>query len=664
MKRHLGKSGFSIIEIVVASVVLAIIVGSAMTFMSNTETKDTFRGKIQSNNACLAEANKILSNIKEKGQSRYRLNYPDARIKTGNYVFGAGVNDSTGKDSAEPGITHAHRWDPALPIYEVAPDANVLSPSYLIMGYMMALQGMYNSSSGTFCASPGAASYGDNSIITDPTSGLLDTIGGNAMADATSRLRIQIFNVETGAISCPGSVNIRPVGAKEATLTTRRQRPPGLTAANHPLSASEEVFDPNTAQTYNLGFLVTATVRYTDRKGSIRSCSVQEKFQYNAQPENSLTLEFEDLEGTLAATDDTNVPEGINTTVRSSNQDNPADYSESNLAVPNAIYNSCSGTNTRNISFRMTRTRPGSIHMCRNLSALRAATAGTDYRTGGTPLHTYNGFALEMGRPLRTTFYSTELMQRDAGNGATDTNLYFASKDEAGSDPAGDLFVAGLYYPAGTYYCIGNAGCGGSADGTSTAEIIDRAMPRFPRGSAAPGGTLNTHFFNSAGGYRYYLPSDHNADTDTAANWQPCEQVANVCGNAGSDVTGVFEYGDDATGRRDAYRVSIPNLPGGCEVHIQIAEVDAGYNVKATEFREYIQEKVPGNKLCRNETLGNARFLLMDPMGAGTWFFACTGVSTTLSNQAAAAPSCQSSPTTDCCIDYPFYPEYKAFHDP
>lgn len=671
MKRHLGQSGFSILEIVVATVVLAIIVGSSMTFMSNTETKDAFRGKIQATNACLAEANKILANIKEKGQARYRLNFPAASIKASSYLFSAGEEDQNDRDSSEPGIPHSDRWPITQPIYSIATDANVLRPNLLVMGYMTALQSMYNAN-GAFCT-PGITSttgYSDGTILTAPTTALLD--------NAVSRLRIQVFNIQTGVIGCaPASVNIRPVGASESTLTSRRRRPPGLTALNHPLSANEEVFDPAAGTRFDLGFLVTVSVEYQDRKGSNRSCSVQEKFQYNAQPENTLTLEFEDDEDPNdlgLPRNDENVPEGINSTVRSSTIANPPSYSGNNLAASGGIYNGCSGTNSRDITFRMTRTRPGSIHMCRNLSVQRSASSGgavnytNDYRSNATVLHGYTGFALNVGRPLRTTFYSTELMQPSTN---LSFNAYFAAKDEILGDQPGDLFIAGLYYPRGTYYCVGRAGCGGSTVADSSLEIINRALPRFPGGSGTPSGT----FFNSAGGYRYYLPSNHNPNL-TTHNWVPCEQLTNICGN-GQDVNAGFVYGNDSNvnGELDAYRMKIPNLPGGCEVHIQIAEVDAGYNVKATEFREYIQEKVPGNKLCRNVDIGNGLFNAMDPMGnrdfivaptgnTGTWFFACTGTAEALAAEAATAPSCQSNPTGDCCINYPFYPEYKPYHDP
>lgn len=647
-------------EVIIASVILAIIVGSSMTFMSNTETKDTFRGKVQTESTCLAEAHKTLASIKEKGHSRHIVTYPSASIRSGDYTIASGQLDQLGLSTTEYGIVHSHRWP--SPIMEVAPDANVLRPHLLIMGYMNALQAMYNSNPTGFCDTAselGRPSYGPGVIIR-PSTSVLGSGFGNAYASATAYLRIQVYNTSSGGISCPGSINIRPPGADEANLDARRRRP-RMTTLNetpaknlpHPNDVNEEVFDEDPTVVHNRGFLVTSTVQYTDRKGQTRSCSVQEKFQYNAMPENSLTYEFEDIEASI---DDEDVPEDINTTVTSTGVQNPPRYDEKGMNLSRSIYNGCAETNARDVSIRLTRVRAGSIFMCRDLSTQRAATAypgaGWDYSTNSANhTHGYNGFAMRFSEPMRTTFYSTELLQ----------HAYWADREN--DDTSSNLFIAGLYYPEGTYYCLGEMGCAAGNAGTSTNELINRALPRFPGGSWNPTGTSV-----AVGTYRYFVPSNHSAGSDLTANWVPCERMAiasyRICGSGTvssvASELGFSEGSGTSTTRRDAFHMKFENLPGGCEVHVQIAEVDAGYNVKATEFKEYIQEKVPGNKLCRNQNLSNARFDKFNPMGAGTWFFACSNVYA----DAAGAPECDATETGDCCIDYPFYPHYRSHIDP
>ena len=192
-------------------------------------------------------------------------------------------------------------------------------------------------------------------------------------------------------------------------------------------------------------------------------------------------------------------------------------------------------------------------------------------------------------------------------------------------------------------------------------------MPRFasPTGGYNPGGVLNTHFLHKllhpVQLVRSYVPSNHGANTNTAVKWVPCERLpveGNICGTGTVQIVGNgFRPGTPAQ-PLDGYEMRINNLPGGCEVHIQMAEVDAAYNVRTVDFKEYIQEKIPGNKLCRNAVAQNGRFNVFDgghPAGnihEPVWFFACD----TLYADAATAPSCGSSPNADCCVDYPFYP--------
>lgn len=720
MRHPLSQSGFSLIEIIIASIILAIVVGSSLTFMGNTETKDTFGGTVQGTSACLLEANKILANIKEKGQARTRLNFPAAQIAGGTYRFlNNTILDQIGQSTSEFGIPFAHRWPaPAdSQIYETQPaapgNAFVLRPNLLIMGYMSAMQAMYNSNSAGFCTGSGMASYVDDggieNIITANTNPLLNhpTLG-----NATSRLRIQIFNTNSGATSCPARVNIGPRGTDNSTANYRR-RPRGLSiGVNHPDNNNEEVFDhsPTNPASTNLGFLVTARVNYTDRSGQAKSCSVQEKFQYTTQPQNSMTLEFEDIDtpapvpATNPSSNDSNIAEGINTTIRTTDGsdftqttvrtnagNNSPTFSASGAAAhqfagPNRpIYYGC-GENTPNPSsvvLRLTRTRSGSIHMCRNLSVLRTARELTG---GANPLSDpehgtlwdYEAISLSAAKAgfavridgntiipvvqknitagLTNTFYSTELIQPEI--------TYYARKHMADNN----TFMTGLFYPQGTYYCLNEDNCGG---GGSAEAIIRKALPRFPRGSYRPN-DLAAPAPVAEGGFRYHHPLTRTgagtaAATSTTANWIPCEQLTNICNTPGALASAGFKA-ENGPNQRDAYEMRYNNLPSGCEVHIQVAEVDAGYNISATEFREYVQEKTPGNWVCRNGTTGNGIFNNKDSLTphappsvapgyppSPMWFFACA--------PASPAPLCGDvGPSVDCCLPFPMFPRYKATH--
>lgn len=700
MKRHLGQAGFSIVEIVVASVILAIIVGSSLTFMSNTETRDTFRGKIQQDNTCLTEANKIISNLKERGQSRMRLNFPSNILNNGarpTKTFGV-VLDQTyeGFFPWEPGIANSDRWPTTKPVYttNLASDSNTIRPSLLIMGYMNALQGIYNSNSAICSNANGLSSYldqlGANSIIIQPTSNFNQPSGA---ANPSAFLRIQPFNTQTGTVlACPSTVYVRPAGPREASLATNlyTPQPPGggFPAIVNP--TGNNIFLADSEFSHTTGFLVTARVNYVDRKGQPRSCSVQEKFQYNAQPENSLTLEIKDTGatatgGTWSAENINDTPVtapahdvlDINGTIKAVGVANPPDWSSAAGAnAPASQFIGCGQTanHVRSVNFRMTRTRPGSIHMCRNLSSMRVAqdvSAGTgayDYaqlnqlvNSGGSAYPDW-GFMVRFSRGTFITFNSNELA----------AHPYFRARDATTNAVRNDLVMGGLYYPESTnisdgpnsvsgsfpngtsshsgYYCFSATGCGG---GGTTADLIRRALPRSANGAGTWNSTApaNTRDFNT---------SIQNLAADGTRDWVPCESLTNVCDSASTLSTTRFVQGNSSTSALDAYHLRIDNLPSGCDVHIQIAEVDAGYNVKATEIREYIQEPQLGNKLCRKGFAGTL-FTTGPPSHPdfrGKWFFACTGGSTPYA-PAGTAPNCSDGVgNQDCCFDYPDYPQY------
>lgn len=732
MQRHLGHSGFSLIEIVIASVILAIIVGSTLTFMSNTETQDSFRGKIQQDSTCLAEANRVITNIKERGQSRVRLNFPRSKIVGGSYVFtgptdpaigaqgspdiNAGV-DTNGDGNftndndyspAEPGIIFANRW--ATPIYAATPPNAfapavpgpfVVRPHLMIMGYMTALQTMYNSNPSGFCGGSGLQTYGDNTIILQPTTTFNQRQGAAA---PITRLRIQPFNTQSGAVTACTAVNVRPAGPRESTLNARTSTATSASPTASPYyppitnATGIYIFEPDSTTQVDVGFLVTATVDYVDRKGASRSCFVQEKFQYNGQPENSETLEIQDTDQTADATNSTGWTTGaaindtnnstkldINGTIRSLGIANPPALNDG--ATSNTMYVGCgdvASQHSRSINFRLTRTRPGSVHMCRDLSSLRLAQETTGHGDGGydyalihqlrssngsnyTATPFMNGFMVRFSTGMFTTFHSHELMRLP----------YFRGKGEGTGTPYNNLLIGGLYYPqtyshanihpshpvqssfgqigdpdfeGAGYYCFSGAGCAGSG---TAADMVRRALPR----STHANGSWNVKNAST----RYFQAPFNYANS--LINWVPCENLTISRCTGTTVAVSQFTPGNNSSSQRDAYHIRLNNLPSGCDVHVQIAEIDAGYNVKATEVREYIQEPQLGNRLCRKGYAGG-QFGAIGNDFRGKWFFACT-YGPNAYGPASAAPGCtDGNQDQDCCIPFPDFPEYRPVSTP
>jgi len=629
---------------------------------------------LQANNACLAEANRVMNNIKERGliRSRYTLPVPiGSTFATAMTVSGTQPTAAT-----ENGLTVGQRWMTGEEIYGPLADPQILRPYVEIMGYMNFLQALYNNNKSAFCPNSGP---GNVDSASDPVNtGVSDS---SNLANAHSYLKVQPFDTTTGTVvACNAAganapIHIRPPHDASSAYSTTIPVSDTTTVGNLPLirttgtqanypNGTKSMFAADSVVTDTKGWAVTVTVNYEDRKHTSQSCSIQEKFQYSTQPANLSKFEFQDIEGAdpSAAQSDTATPENLNGTVRmhwlSADPIYPAtdpltggvhptaDYSQSTTlpsdpsADPtNTLFYGCASSDyNRSVNLRLKNVRPGSIMMCRNLSSMRdlpTQAAGVE--------HAYFPFA------QRTTFYSTELLQ----------NAYFAAQDNADSI-AGDMMIFGLYYPAsaapgGDYYCYSAEGCSN--------------LPRFSYGfdgSYLPAGQPATHTWTDPSNpsiAHYYPRTTPAAAAASTTGWVPCETI-NVCGVTPTYAGFVPGFRTDAATANDfdAYHLQINNLPVGCEVDIQMNEVDAGYNAKATEFKEYIHEKIPGDKLCRN---GDASHLLNPVSGGPThgaheWFFACsskTQYQDLTYGAGLSVPKCTSgNDTTPCCLDFPFYP--------
>lgn len=706
------QHGFSLAEALIATGILAIVVSGVMTMIGGNTVSDLFRGRMQAHNSCLAEANRILNNFKEKGLVRSRFSYPVTPDETAP-TTGFTVTTFTGSfaGAVEQGITNTDRWDTALLIYGT-PVSSVypLRPSLQIMGYMNALQAIFNSNPSNYCPTTagdlGHNSYGDGTLLNAPTSGTgaAGSFSSNSLENATAWLKIQPFNTVDGQlISCAGAVDLhirpaRPAGSTDPTIAQSRMSvttnpPNGLRVSgadqNYPAASQPVIFSEpaTTVPVENRGWAVTISIQHTDRSGSTRECSVQEKFQYSMQNNNTFTYEFEDMDGGSDATpgDDSDIPDGINSTIRMNVATPPAyDYEtggadlrdtteDTSAPINEPLFYGCSSANyNNNIALRLKNIRPGSIMMCRNLSFLRPQPTGSY-----SGVESANHMPVAGGPPYhgqRNTFYSTEILQND----------YFSTVEDADS-VVGDLQITGFYYPASwpgeSYYCR-------TADGCTN-------LPRFARGylgTATPSGGTRTTVSSVA----HDVPVTSNANAASTSSpfnaapynqWVPCETI-NVCADStnGTSTRGDsgatahtpgdhfpayagFVAGNKTNGSTaddaDAYHLKINDLPVGCEVHLQIAEVDAAYNVKVATFKEYIHEKAPGNWLCR---AGSASGTKIPSHNDYEWFFSCGDTRPDRTSPATPAPLCSSLPASNihdaCCIPYPFGPSSTPYIDP
>jgi hypothetical protein len=631
--------GFSLAEVVVAMAMLTVTVGGVMMLVSDNSSKNIFKGSVLGTSACVTEANRILSAIQEKGsiRSRFTMNTipqgaawtspppsyaPDYTamplLPSATTIVNPDPASANQAAAGEAGIANATRWSATTPVYDLSTPATapIIRPQALIMGNMTALQAIYHSDKASFCTAANGANFysydnsGEtgtafNTIFTDPTN--------LAMDEVKEYIKIEPFNTSTGAIvaGCP-DVEPRPARPDEGALTGNLQRPPGLDSTVHPNSAALVAATIPTSVRYDRGFLVTVKVAFKDRAGRNRECQSQERFQYNAvQPKNTATLTINDIEASINDADAIdNLGGGVH---------NPA--AAPSYSGTDAPYLHCSTAtsptpvNYRQLNVRVTGARAGSIMLCRDLSVQRSRL----FPSTGPYNVTYN---------YRHTFYSTELMRSG----------YYST---VGNTPSNPVMVAGLYFPVGTnYYCLPGDGCTGwpfvPATGGTSADFYTRSD-----------GTDKGYPSPLAADTRYYYPRPQLSVNDNAKKWAPCERI-NPCGGS---TMAAGHYFPASGSRAEAYHLQFSSVPEGCDVHIQVAEVDAAYNITATEVRAYMLERPPGNKICH--TGGTPSHGLP----ANSWYYSCmpgTGQ--------PVAPDCNNVGDTNmrdgiaCCMDFPRLP--------
>jgi Tfp pilus assembly protein PilV len=641
MSKLKNNSGFSLVEIVVAMALMTVTVGGVMLLVSDNTAKNIFKGTILGQSACSTEANRILNAIKEKGaiRSHFNMNTASAsnvysQMLVDPNAVTTSITPTSETAAQEAGISSAIRWPNGTPVYDLtaAATAPIVRPQSLIMGYMTALQAIYKSDKANFCTAANGAKFYSYSgsgetgtsfstIFTDPVN--------TSMDELEEYIKIEPFDTASGSIvgSCP-DVEPRPPRPNESAISSDLQHPTSLNTFQHPTSASLVLATVPSTVLGNRGFLVTAKVVFKDRAGRPRECQAQERFQYNMQPRNpATTLSTEDAEATIS---DTDKPYELGGGIHSNFGAGPPTY-DGTYATNN--YLQCNDTASADallrgtLNVRIRYARSGSIMLCRNLSTTRTRlTAATTF---------------SFTAPVRHTYYSTEMMKSD-----------WYTSNALDYDGDGDLpMITGAFYPiGGPYYCLGADGCTG--------------FPFFPTNTFP--GALGTDYISPisppSDGYeadgttaiatvRYYRPESGRSTklADTTIKWTPCERIS-VCGIKPTVAAYVASP--------EGYHMTFGSLPDGCDVNIQVAEVDAAFNVATTTVQAYMHEKLPGNYVCNAGSTGAGGH------GVNAWFYAC---SAGLPAGFVACSNAIMTAHTPCCYTFPDNPRGmtpRAYVDP
>lgn len=639
-----SERGFSLVEVIIGMVLLAILVGGILSVTTGSDLK-LFADRVVGNSSCRAEAHRVLGEFKNKGliRNHYAFNavtLPPAALP----VAGSEIRPTVGELAAnELGVDFVQRWSHSPYVIQApAAQPSIIRPYTLIMGTITAIETIYNNYNATVCTA--GDGLGASSAVAPLTSIFTSPLASSGLTNPEAFLRIRAYDDAGVVIACGAELHTRPPRGGDRTTTNV---PEGLNTLNtgtnnYPavIPGTLAVGTQDPAVRDDLSWEVTITVSHTNRAGQLTNCSVKERFQYpSLKPDANKRL----MTGNDGATP--LVEEALNASVTTAVA---SDYTTPNIAAP---YRACNAPPSADVNINVTHARAGSIFMCRNLSAQRTL-PGTSSVTPALKILDNTA-----GGNHRQSFFSNEILKQAAPlalDGA-DANV-------------GDMFFLGLFYPQGTYYCALADGC--------------TSLPYVPTTEPFTAGTGTTEGF--------YTPSSHGANTVTTytalgqtGTWLPCEYTQIRCHTSTSDHTlinysaTIAQFIPGAGTNPNTYRMLFQNLPPGCEVHLQIAEVDAAYNVRATEVREFIQEPLPGNKLCWTGTTGVGAY------GANRWYFACDNnladFNTDLNG--TALPACNmvasrnsivapytsaiyDASTAACCIDYPGNPAAGSDNSP
>ncbi|MBY0386117.1 prepilin-type N-terminal cleavage/methylation domain-containing protein, partial [bacterium] len=375
---HFLKShrGFSLIEVLIGMVILSILVGGVLSVTIGPDLR-LFADKVVGNSSCRAEAHRIMSNFKNKGLTR------------SHYYFDASTDYSAGAPTTVPfpiatsplpapgtnvrpviaelaaneeGVDFVQRWaDPVYTINDPTTGPSLIRPYKLTMGVITAIETIYNNNNATVCAS--ATGLAASSAVAPLTTLLSPPNNTAGLVNPEAYLRIRAYSANGTPIACGTNITTRP---PRGTAITTNQVPAGLnlpnSVANYPaappaaLGVGAQVLPP--AVRDDISWEVNIIVTHTNRSGQVENCSVAERFQYpSVSPTRALDvfdntgLTFDGIGPANTAT----LPLTFNTPLNGPN-----------LACNSAVVPA--------MRVRLNHARPGSIFMCRNLSAQRPTT--------------------------------------------------------------------------------------------------------------------------------------------------------------------------------------------------------------------------------------------------------------------------------------------------
>lgn len=138
-----------------------------------------------------------------------------------------------------------------------------------IVGSIRVLEGLFNDNPG-FCGQPFGAQLGS---LAGSTPLLVENDGNGKLRSVQTRLKIERYNLRTGARDCTAPVMIRPASS-------------AVTATAQPPAVDEDMVAPLPGSQSETGFWVTVRSDFTDSQNRNRSCQSSALFQYPAIKEN------------------------------------------------------------------------------------------------------------------------------------------------------------------------------------------------------------------------------------------------------------------------------------------------------------------------------------------------------------------------------------------
>ena len=248
MKRNKRTSGFSMVEVLVASAFIATLAVTGLTsynYMRNLRNRST--------DVCRVHVSGVIERFRSIGYFSAINNFNPVQS---NRTF---LGDSSVSLQSK-GIPNTQLW-PSVSILEGAPRPT-LNNSILISSSINALLAIYNTNP-AYCTNPNGAPYDGG----DPLNPNLVTRPSADLQGSSINLRITPYSIETGnplAVACPMPLRIAP----ESSTTSDT-----FTVSPNKVNRGDTRNDT--------GLLVKVIQNYINEDGQAFSCSIEQRFQYS-----------------------------------------------------------------------------------------------------------------------------------------------------------------------------------------------------------------------------------------------------------------------------------------------------------------------------------------------------------------------------------------------